>query len=393
MDCKVCYGEFIDKMTILEVKLNKIKDMKKLENVKKEYDILLTDFNSKYDLFKNIETEKKKLYILNLCLWNIEDGLRIYEKNKKFDSDFIDLARCVYLMNDKRNFLKNAINRKLDSAFLEVKSYDYLTLEGAKKRVLIIPHQGIGDILMCSSIYRFYDYDHEVVLIAPEKARGTLTQLFEGTTITVEYINKGNSMNDELSVMLPIIEKYNQQGYTMMPLGLHRMAFGCEQQDFSSAKEVFWHVFYRNAGMPYSMMNYGFYFERNMERENELYQKLLAARPEIENGYIVINDDKNRGLNVNENNISSDLPRVYLDGSRCEVFSKNLFDYLTILEKGQEYHSFDTAFSWVVELANLDIPAKYMHTYIRDTILFASYRYLEKLYGEFIGMKKEWVPI
>jgi hypothetical protein len=395
MNCLVCYGEYIDKMTILEVKLNKIRDSAKLENVKKEYSILRAEFDARSEFFSRIESEKKKLYILNWCLWNIEDGLRIYEKNGKFDGDFVDLARCVYLMNDKRNFLKNAINRKLDSSFLEVKSYDYLTLEGAKKRILIIPHQGLGDIIMCSAIYRFYDYDHDVVVIAPEKSRGTLPQLLIGTNIQVEYINKDGSMEDELREMVPIIEKYSAENYQILPLGIHRMAFGGKPQDFSSCRDIFWHLFYGNAGMPYSMMNYGFYLERNTENEQRLYNELMEKQPEAKDGYIIINDDPSRCLGISEKKIVNEagLTYVYFDKDRGHIFSKNLCDYLTILERAAEYHSFDTAYSWIFQLSRVEVPKKVIHTYVRDTLLFTRFRYLERLYGEFLGKENEWSAI
>ena len=117
-------GELFDKITILEIKKSKIKDKSKLKIVNQELTLL-----KKVVLTKRINRRKlsptiKQLKNINLRLWNVEDKLRIFEKNKSFKKDFIDYARKVYHMNDKRAFLKNEINIKTNSLISEVKSYE-----------------------------------------------------------------------------------------------------------------------------------------------------------------------------------------------------------------------------------------------------------------------------
>jgi hypothetical protein len=117
-------GELFDKITILEIKKLKIKDKTKLKIVNQELTLL-----KKVVLTKRISRRKlaptiKKLKNINLQLWNVEDKLRLFEKNKSFKKDFVNYARKVYRMNDKRAFLKNEINIKTNSLISEVKSYE-----------------------------------------------------------------------------------------------------------------------------------------------------------------------------------------------------------------------------------------------------------------------------
>ena len=118
----ISVGELVDKITILEIKLEKINNPKKVEDVKNELNIL----NKYYLEIENIELTKlkNKLKSTNLKLWQIEDDIRLCEKNQVFDEDFINLARSVYITNDKRFELKNSINELFSSEIKEVKSYE-----------------------------------------------------------------------------------------------------------------------------------------------------------------------------------------------------------------------------------------------------------------------------
>lgn len=118
-------GELLDKITILEIKSEHIEDKDKLANVETELKLLSTIWektSQDYDL----ETLKKELKENNKALWDIEDKIRIKEFNKEFDHIFIELARSVYIQNDKRADTKKKINLKLGSIIVEEKSYaDY----------------------------------------------------------------------------------------------------------------------------------------------------------------------------------------------------------------------------------------------------------------------------
>ena len=119
-------GELLDKISILEIKLVKIKDKKSLEEIKKEYESLIQAKKTQISLTKELEKLVDKIKEINLKLWNIEDKIRICEKNKDFGNVFIELARSVYLNNDTRAKIKSEINKILGSNIKEIKHYvDY----------------------------------------------------------------------------------------------------------------------------------------------------------------------------------------------------------------------------------------------------------------------------
>ena len=120
---EVSAGELLDKISILEIKLEKISDKSSLEQLKKEYKILKENQNSTIKLEGKIEDLFKSLKNINFKLWNIEDRLRICEKNKDFGKEFIELAREVYFSNDKRSKIKSDINKILGSNIVEIKQY------------------------------------------------------------------------------------------------------------------------------------------------------------------------------------------------------------------------------------------------------------------------------
>jgi hypothetical protein len=122
IETPISTGEYIDKLSILLIKKEKIKDITKLINIKKEIDFLISkskEFNS-----QELNFWVDKIKTVNLKLWDIEDKIRIKEKNKEFDQEFIELARNVYYTNDERFSVKNEINIFFESLIFEEKSYE-----------------------------------------------------------------------------------------------------------------------------------------------------------------------------------------------------------------------------------------------------------------------------
>jgi hypothetical protein len=121
VEIEVSIGEIVDKLSILRIKKNNITDEEKLVNINKEYDYLY------YKVFQELKIESSDFYemiMVNEMLWNVEDSIRIKEKNKEFDQDFIEMARSVYITNDRRAEIKKNINLKYGSTFVEEKSYE-----------------------------------------------------------------------------------------------------------------------------------------------------------------------------------------------------------------------------------------------------------------------------
>ncbi len=120
-------GELIDKISILEIKIDKIEDNTNKEEITKEY-TSLTNALTKIKLSSNERTRINdfiiKLKEINIRLWNVENEKRLAEKNKNFDKKFIEHARNVYKLNDERAKVKRQVNESLGSNIKEVKSYE-----------------------------------------------------------------------------------------------------------------------------------------------------------------------------------------------------------------------------------------------------------------------------
>tara|TARA_B100000949_G_C13897768_1_gene291432 strand:+ start:54 stop:437 length:384 start_codon:yes stop_codon:yes gene_type:complete len=118
----ISLGELIDKISILVIKEKKIKDEKKNNLIREELTLLRKTLNEAANN-NSINNYLNQLIDVNSTLWKIEDEIRDCEKNKKFDQKFIELARSVYITNDRRAEIKLEINNKFGSKIVEVKSY------------------------------------------------------------------------------------------------------------------------------------------------------------------------------------------------------------------------------------------------------------------------------
>ena len=117
MKIEVSIGEIVDKYTILQIKKEKCKESTKLKNILTELDFLssiIESLNIQQDLINDLKS-------INLKLWEIEDNIRICEREKKFDNRFVQLARSVYITNDMRFKIKNKINQITESLIVEEK--------------------------------------------------------------------------------------------------------------------------------------------------------------------------------------------------------------------------------------------------------------------------------
>ena len=119
----VSAGELVDKITILKIKKKNVIDQSKKVNIDRELDFL-TDIYNEINSEKKLDSFLNKLLEVNQKLWEIEDEIRVLERKKQFDEDFILLARSVYIENDKRFEIKNEINNFLGSAIKEEKLYE-----------------------------------------------------------------------------------------------------------------------------------------------------------------------------------------------------------------------------------------------------------------------------
>ena len=124
MQVKISNGELLDKISILELKLLRIEDKEKLINIQKEFEFLnplVVDLFEKYD--GELQNHYLELSRINGKLWDIENWIRVCEKEKRFDKEFVELARSVYITNDQRFEVKNIINNITNSELIEEKLY------------------------------------------------------------------------------------------------------------------------------------------------------------------------------------------------------------------------------------------------------------------------------
>ncbi len=120
---EVAPGEIIDKLTILEIKRERIGDEAKRRNVAHEWDVLTRDLDVAVEKTLQLDVLRAKLKEINLRLWVIEDDIRDCERAKDFGAKFVELARAVYITNDERALVKRQINELLGSSIMEEKSY------------------------------------------------------------------------------------------------------------------------------------------------------------------------------------------------------------------------------------------------------------------------------
>lgn len=124
VNTEISIGELFDKLTILEIKKERIKNTSKLVNINTELAALNELLSGLAFSRSDVESEVAELKTINEKLWVIEDNIRDKESAKSFDQEFIELARSVYFTNDRRSDIKRDINIKLDSHFIEEKSYE-----------------------------------------------------------------------------------------------------------------------------------------------------------------------------------------------------------------------------------------------------------------------------
>ena len=120
---EVSVGELLDKLTILEIKMGKIKDTEKLKFINLEYDSLKEQYDKNVNVDEKIKNLFSELKGINVKLWDIEDSKRQCEKDSKFDEHFILLSREIHFLNDKRASIKLEINNHTGSKIREIKEY------------------------------------------------------------------------------------------------------------------------------------------------------------------------------------------------------------------------------------------------------------------------------
>jgi hypothetical protein len=341
---KVSLGEVIDKLSILEIKKNRITDVEKLSHVHNEYEEL-----RRY-LSDDIKDLYKKLVDINTVIWNVEDCLHRKEIEKSFDKEFINLARAAYTTNDQRFQIKNTINNLKNSELREQKGYND---KQRKPECLLLLHQGIGDMMICNGLIRHYAETHSVILgIKPQymdNVRFMFRDLHDVEIFTAQ---------DDPTLVQMVHTRYSH--VPVVPVGFFK-------NSTLSVPDNFCKTFYHDAQVDFSNMYSNFFVVRDDHLEKKLYNDIVAFLGTDQ--YIVIHDDPSRSIVLDETliNCPAGVGKLYIGKNRCPVEGTTLFDYRLVLENALEFHGFNSNIPFMIDLCNIPVKHKFIHTYVRDT--------------------------
>jgi hypothetical protein len=325
--------DLLDRLSILEIKRERIKDPKKLKYIEKEYEQLSKQTSERSEELKNVNT----------IIWNVENEIRKKERDQCFDAEFIRLARLVYIWNDKRHEFKNKI------ANGEQKSH----VEYVKKKpeLLIIIPPGFGDTVICNGLVREFVKTRDVILGIHRINAFNTPYMFRDLTNIQYVIAEQNNSEPELAQIAK-----NAKCETIC-LGYMKEPHLCFYLPY---RKNWVRELYEDAKLDPNLMFDNFYFLRDEEREEEFYQKVIQYLGTTD--YIVVQDAPALGK-VDRKKIPETTKQFCISKGYSPVESSCIFDYRLVIERSQAYHGTNSGFSWVVEMCKINVPKKYLHIY------------------------------
>lgn len=378
MEVFVSFGEAADKITILQIKTRKIADPDRLVFIHKELDLLVEKYGTRLN---SIQLQMAALINVNELLWDIEDKLRQYElENKCVSVEFIQAAREVYFLNDRRAYIKRQIDAIQSSSLREIKSY----APYHKSPIFILPHMGVGDQMILNGMVRYLATFHEyVMLVALRKHSATMEFMYRDIPDKIKflYIDRDEDISPAYGAGIDIIKDYSDRGYLILPLGNHR----CEAKWLEGHVD-FAEAFYKQANVPYEVRWRYFFVARDKEREERMFRAGMAAMRTTK--YAFIHDDPTRRMLVHRDHevISPELVRYHpnsLDTNPLCGQPDIIFDYCKLIEGAEELHMMDSSFAIMADcICNLGNKKRVLHTYAKGG---EEYRNLYKTEWTFVG--------
>jgi len=323
--------DLLDRLSILEIKKERIKDPKKLEYIQKEYEQLSKKTSERSDELKSVNT----------IIWNVENEIRKKERDQCFDSEFIRLARLVYIWNDKRHEFKNKI------ANGEQKSHASYTKN--KPEILIIIPPGFGDAVICNGLVREFIKTRDVILGIHRLNVFNIPYMFRDITNIQYVIAEQDNSEPELAAIADNAKcEVLRLGYMKTP----QLCF------YLPYRKNWVREMYEDAKLDPNLMFDSFYVLRDEEREEEFYQQVIEHLGTTE--YVVVQDCKKRG-EIDRKKIPENGKVFCVSKEFGTIESDCIFDYRLVIERAQAYHGYDSGFSWVVEMCKYNVPKKYLH--------------------------------
>jgi hypothetical protein len=271
-------GELADRISILKIKAEYIRDPKKLECIINELEPL-EENAAKEDV--------DRMYAVNKVLWDVENEIRLCEKNGDFGPNFVRLARLVYVTNDRRSEIKREISR--DSAIAEQKQYTAYA-PTKRQRMVVMTHMGLGDHLVCNGMIRHFAKKYDVVTYVKHQYVQSVRDMFRdlGPTVTVTPVDDDR-------------DAWNKALYEQMVI---RTGIFTGRQDWDSTKP--WcDAFYVNANLSPKLLRDEFFMLRSRDREEFFYKRVVDHLGT--DRYVVVHDDPSRYDAIT---IKTDLPVV-----------------------------------------------------------------------------------
>lgn len=377
MDVRVSFGEAADKITILQIKKRKIQNEEQLQFIEKELCLLRESYGEKLEYIKQ---DLSALTHINELLWNIEDVLRNFELHNKFVSvEFIQAAREVYFLNDRRAYIKRKIDIVLGSPLREIKSY----APYHKPPILVLPHMGTGDQIILNGMIRYLALFHEsVLLVANRKQALTIEFMYRDIADKVKflYVDRDEDISPVYGADLGIMNSYSNKGYIILPLGNHR----CDIK-WLEGETDFAEAFYKQANVPYEVRWRYFFVARDEEREERMYRAGISAMKTA--NYAFIHDDPTRQMTIrrDHDSISSELVLYHPNSSDTNPICGQpdvIFDYCKLIENAEELHMMDSSFAIMADcVCNLGTKKRVLHAYAKGG---EEYRKLYKTEWKFV---------
>jgi hypothetical protein len=280
------------------------------------------------------------------------------------------------------------IDNKLSSTISEVKSY--APYKG--KKLLLLGHLGLGDIIIMNGLIRYKALFHEEVrLVVFSKYLDSVRFMFRDlVNMTYEPINCEADISPNYAMVVParLDDLVNKEGYEYLPLGVHGRDALWQGRAYDFAE-----AFYVQAGVPYSCRwKYGFIL-RDYEREEAFYKKVTSA---IGTSYRIIHDDPGRDLLINRE-LCGPGNTLFHIGERGQLWSENIFDYGLLIERAQSYHGMDSSFALMLDLIRCSCHSINLHAYVKKDIHARLYNniavnFIDKMprnYKIFVASKEE----
>lgn len=232
---------------------------------------------------------------------------------------------------------------------------------GSGDRVCIVPHLGLGDMILLNGLVRKACMANAEVMLFVKKAYiSSLRSLFEDlANLRLRFVEEQHALYADGANALATVVK---QGYELVLLGQHSGS-----NEWKKLHPLWSKALYRQVGMDPEDMYALFHVNRPTARENAMLEAVRAAVGDV---YVVVHDDASRGMTIDASHLPPGMPVVHVDDARWRT--NNIFDYATVIDNAMQFHGFDSCFMLMADFLNLKTE-KFCHAYLKDADMPANF--------------------